>query len=285
MVLQRLHSLHTLQCYIDYIHYIHYNHSGSGLMKKNTDIVDDFVAPPCAGELRLLYQHPDFLLIEKPSGLLSLSGKNPLNWDSVHYRLLQGRVLAVAGKADIDTSPPAVFPSSVFPRIAFPTATLVHRLDFGTSGIMLVALNKQANSALAKQFQARTVDKRYIALLEGHLAQDQGTIELPIARDSPNFPRQKICFDTGKPARSDYQVIERFAPPQHCRVRFTPETGRSHQLRIHSLALGHPILGCDLYRSETSEQLAPRLMLHAEELHFDDPNSGERIEGKSCCPF
>jgi len=238
-------------------------------MKSNPEIVDNFVAPRCFGEIRLLYQDEDFLLIDKPSGLLSLSGKNALNWDSVHYRLLQGRVEGLYGGA----------------TGAFPEATLVHRLDLGTSGIMLVALNKAANAVLAKQFQQRTVDKTYVAMLEGQLTQDRGRIDLPIARDSPNFPRQKICFDSGKPARSDYQVVERLPQPPRCRVHFTPHTGRSHQLRIHSLALGHPILGCDLYHSETSEQLGQRLMLHAIELSFDHPRSGERIKGVSPCPF
>lgn len=226
-------------------------------MAPSSDIVDDFIAPPCADEIRVLYQDEHILLIDKPSGLLSLSGKNPQNWDSVHYRLCQ----------------------------SFPTATLLHRLDFGTSGIMLAALNKGVNGLLTKQFQARTVSKVYIAILEGQLSNDEGVIALPIARDRPNFPRQKICHDTGKPARSEYRVVERLQQPGRCRVRFSPQTGRSHQLRIHSLEIGHPILGCDLYKSEHSQQMADRLLLHASELHFDHPVSGERIRGHSPCPF
>ncbi len=227
-------------------------------------IIDDFIAPPCYDEIRILYQDEDILLIDKPSGLLSLSGKNPLNKDSVHYRLVQGR-LENSG--------------------AFPTATLVHRLDFGTSGIMVVALNKQVNGLLGKQFQDRTVNKSYIAILEGQLENDQGSIEFPIAKDKPNFPLQKICEDTGKAARSEYHVLERLQHPSRCRVRFNPETGRTHQLRIHSLKIGHPILGCDLYKNESSEQMAERLLLHASELQFDHPISGERILGYSPCPF
>jgi tRNA pseudouridine32 synthase / 23S rRNA pseudouridine746 synthase len=113
--------------------------------------------------------------------LLSLSGKHPLNKGSVHFRLVQD----------------------------FPTATMLHRLDFGTSGIMVVALNKQINAHITKQFQARSVDKSYTALLHGHLADDEGVIEFPIAKDKLNFPLQKICFETGKAALTNYQVVER----------------------------------------------------------------------------
>ena len=109
--------------------------------------------------------------------------------------------------------------------------------------------------------------------------------QIPIAKDKPNFPLQKICLDTGKPARSDYQVLERLQQPACCRVRFVPQTGRTHQLRIHSLEIGHPILGCDLYKNARSEKMAERLMLHASELQLDHPSSGERIYGHSPCPF
>jgi tRNA pseudouridine32 synthase/23S rRNA pseudouridine746 synthase len=233
-------------------------------------IVDDFIAPPCHGEIRILYQDAEILLIDKPSGLLSLSGKNPVNKDSVHYRLVQGLLKGPGAKQECQ---------------AFPSATLVHRLDFGTSGIMVAALNKRANSLLSQQFQARTVSKRYIAMLEGQLSEDQGLIEFPIAKDKPNFPLQKICLDTGKSARSEYQVLERLQQPSRCRVRFNPLTGRTHQLRIHSLEVGHPILGCDLYKNERSEQMAERLLLHASELQLDHPSSGQRIHGLSPCPF
>ena len=240
-------------------------------------ITDDFIAPPCDGEISILYQDEDILLIDKPSGLLSLSGKNPRNLDSVHYRLVQGLLKG---------------PVEPLERQAFPTATLVHRLDFGTSGIMLVALNKRVNGLLGKQFQARSVQKSYVAILDGHLREDQGLIEFPIAKDRPNFPLQKICLETGKPACSEYQVLERLQTPLHsggfqasCRVRFNPLTGRTHQLRIHSLKLGHPILGCDLYKNERSEKLAERLLLHATDLYFEHPGSGKRIHGQSPCPF
>ena len=196
-------------------------------------------------------------MINKPSALLSLSGKHPLNKDSVHWRLVQD----------------------------FPTATLAHRLDFGTSGLMIVALNKEVNGHLTRQFQQRSVAKRYMALLHGHLAEDSGEIDLPIAKNRDQFPLQKICYATGKPAQSHYQVLERLENPFATRVIFTPITGRTHQLRIHSGEICHGILGCDLYASDEAFSLAPRLMLHAERIEFEHPVSGENIKGFCPCPF
>lgn len=219
--------------------------------------IDTFIAPACSDDITILFQDEHLLLINKPSGLLSLSGKNPLNKDSVHFRLVQD----------------------------FPTATLVHRLDFGTSGIMIVALNKSVNAQIGKQFQAGTVTKTYTALLQGKVPKDSGTIELPIAKDPPNFPLQKICLETGKNALTHYSVIERIASPATTRVLFTPVSGRTHQLRIHSRELGHSILGCDLYASNEVFCMAPRLMLHATTIEFDHPITGARICGRSDCPF
>jgi len=218
---------------------------------------DPFIAPPCFDEINILYQDEHLLLIEKPSGLLSLSGKHPLNKDSVHFRLVQD----------------------------FPTATLVHRLDFGTSGIMVVALDKSINGHITKQFQSRTVNKTYTALLHGHLVSDQGCIDFPIAKDKPNFPLQKICYESGKPAQSNFQVIERLAQPFASRVIFTPSSGRTHQLRIHSQQIGHPILGCDLYAHDEAFGMAERLQLHATTLEFVHPVHQKKIEGSSICPF
>jgi tRNA pseudouridine32 synthase/23S rRNA pseudouridine746 synthase len=137
---------------------------------------DPFIVPVCYQDIEILSQDEDLLMINKPTGLLSLSGKHPLNKDSVHFRLVQD----------------------------FPTATLLHRLDFGTSGIMVVALNKPINAHITKQFQARNVTKQYTALLLGHLVDDEGVIEYPIAKDKPNFPLQKICLETGKVALTKY---------------------------------------------------------------------------------
>lgn len=229
-------------------------------------IIDTFIAPPCHDEIKILWQDDHLLLINKPSGLLSLSGKDPRNIDSVHYRL--GKI--------------------------YPGCTLVHRLDFGTSGLMVVARNKAINAALSQQFSQRNVKKVYCALLCGHLEADEGIIDAPIAKDPALFPRMTICAIHGKPARSRYRVVERFCREMEggsflplTRVELTPETGRTHQLRIHCQQLGYPILGCDLYGGRLLPGTAqtPRLMLHASELHIIHPVSGKPIAGRSDSPF
>lgn len=228
-------------------------------------IVDTFVAPPCDAAIEILFADEHLLLINKPSGLLSLSGKNPQNLDSVHHRLVQ----------------------------AYPGCTLVHRLDFGTSGIMVVARNKGINALLCHQFSQRTVSKAYEALLCGHLAADEGVIDAPIAKDPALFPLMSICAVHGKPARSRFQVLERLVRREAqgdiplTRVRLVPETGRTHQLRIHSQWLGHPILGCDLYGGllPSGTELTPRLMLHASALDLVHPVSGEPMRVRCDAPF
>ncbi|MCS2161734.1 RluA family pseudouridine synthase [Scandinavium sp. H11S7] len=231
-----------------------------------SSIIDTFIAPPCHDQIEILWQDAHLVLINKPTGLLSLSGKNPQNLDSVHHRLVQ----------------------------LFPGCTLVHRLDFGTSGLMVVARSKAINAALCHQFSQRTVTKVYSALLCGHLPDDEGVIDAAIAKDPALFPLMSICAITGKPARSRYHIIERFHYAQAdgtsvpvTRVQLTPETGRTHQLRIHSQLLGHPILGCDLYGGLLPPgcEQTPRLMLHASELHFVHPVSEEPIHAHNPSPF
>lgn len=227
-------------------------------------IVDDFVAPQCDGLVEILFADEDILLINKPSGLLSLSGKNPLNWDSVHYRLVNGQAGITA---------------------AYPEAKLPHRLDLGTSGIMVVGLNAAASKHLNKQFQARTIKKRYVAMLHGWLIDDEGQISASIAKDKLLFPRVKICEAIGKTAVSEYKVLQRLTQPQRTLVQFTPITGRTHQLRIHSQFIGHPILGCDLYNNAQSEHMAGRLQLHASDLYFQHPVSHEQIHMQCASTF
>ncbi|MRS90068.1 RluA family pseudouridine synthase [Enterobacteriaceae bacterium RIT714] len=229
-------------------------------------IIDTFIAPPCHDQIDILWQDEHLVLINKPAGLLSLSGKNPQNLDSVHHRLVR----------------------------QFPGCTLVHRLDFGTSGLMVIARNKAINAALCQQFSQRTVTKVYSALLCGHLEKDEGVIDAAIAKDPALFPLMSLCEIHGKPARSRYRVIERFYLEAEngtslplTRVQLTPETGRTHQLRIHCQRLGHPILGCDLYggRLLPGSEQTPRLMLHASELDFVHPISGKEINARHASPF
>ena len=229
-------------------------------------ILDTFIAPPCHDQIEILYEDAHLVLINKPTGLLSLSGKNPQNLDSVHHRLVQ----------------------------IFPGCTLVHRLDFGTSGLMVVARNKAINAALCQQFSQRMVTKVYSALLCGYLENDAGVIDAAIAKDPAQFPLMTICDVNGKPARSRYQVVERFLHRQQdgrllplTRVQLTPETGRTHQLRIHCQQLGHPILGCDLYggRLLPGTERTPRLMLHASALRFRHPVSEKWMNAENGSPF
>lgn len=226
----------------------------------------EFIAPHCSAELVILHRDEHVLILEKPSGLLSVPGQNPLNADSVLLRLKQ----------------------------SFPQARLVHRLDFGTSGLMIACLSDAAIAQLNRQFQLHQVAKQYTALLAGHLALEQGLIDLAIARD--DFPRQKICAQTGKQAQSAYRVMAREytrSGVAATRVEFKPQTGRTHQLRLHSQAIGYPIIGCDLYNAQLiidglsvdSQLLAERLLLHASALCFAHPASGEQLEFNSACPF
>ncbi|MDF1643360.1 MAG: pseudouridine synthase [Pseudomonadales bacterium] len=215
---------------------------------------DPFIVPVCEEQIEILYQDDSLLVINKPTKLLTLSGKHPLNKDSVHFRLVQ----------------------------RFPTATMVHRLDFGTSGILLVALNKEVNAQLGKQFQNRSVKKSYTALLAGQLCNDKGSINYRIAKDKPNFPLQKICSETGKSALTHYEVVERNQVLCSTRVIFSPVSGRTHQLRIHSQTIGHSILGCDLYATDEVFNMADRLMLHASSIEFEHPIKREIF--KQYCP-
>lgn len=217
--------------------------------------VDDLaVLPPCGDALTILHRDAAFLILDKPTRLLSVPGRHPLNRDSVIARL----------------------------ETEFPSAGIVHRLDFDTSGIMVIPLGKAALSHISKQFQARTVRKTYTAVVNGLLAQDEGVIDLPIAADMDNRPKYKICIETGKKSVTEFKVLERDQQANTTRVLLHPVTGRSHQLRLHLQAIGHPILGCEFYADEEALAKSPRLLLHATELEFDHPHTGARTQWN--CP-
>lgn len=216
-----------------------------------------YIVPVCEEQIEILYQDAHLLLIDKPCMLLSTPGKHPLNRDSVITRLRQ----------------------------QFPQAELAHRLDMDTSGIMIIPLHKQAHRHISMQFQNRQVDKTYTAILYGQLQSQSGEINLPMICDWERRPLQKICFTHGKPALTRYEVVERNTENNTSRVIYTPITGRSHQLRLHSQAIGHPILGCDMYAHDTAYAMAKRLLLHATWIRFTHPLSGKTIEGKSPVPF
>ena len=222
-----------------------------------TDQPAPFIVPRCEEAIDIIYRDDSLLLVNKPADLLSVPGKHPQNQDCVISRLQQD----------------------------FRTARIVHRLDMATSGIMVIALTSDSHRQLSRQFELRQTDKHYIAMVDGIVENDAGSIELPIITDWPNRPLQKVCFDTGKQAKTDYQVLARDIESQQTRVLLKPITGRSHQLRIHMAEIGHPILGCRFYGHDKAIAKSPRLLLHAEKLNFTHPDTGEAIAGLSPCPF
>jgi len=212
-----------------------------------------YLVPHSQEEIVILYEDADLLLVRKPDLLLSIPGRHPLNKDCLISRLRQ----------------------------RYPTASIVHRLDLDTSGIMVIPLNKPTHAHISRQFQQRKVQKSYHAVVYGVVEQDQGEVDLPIARDWANRPRQMICQERGKGALTRFEVLQR--EPDRTRLLLKPVTGRSHQLRIHMRELGHPILGCDMYAHETALGMADRLMLHATTLEFEHPVTGEWLQGE-CQP-
>jgi tRNA pseudouridine32 synthase/23S rRNA pseudouridine746 synthase len=214
---------------------------------------EPYLVPHSQEEIRILYEDAHLLLVRKPDLLLSIPGRHPQNKDSLITRL----------------------------QVAYPDARIVHRLDLDTSGIMVIPLDKPTHAHISRQFQQRRVAKTYHALVYGRVERDEGEIDLPIACDWNNRPRQKICYQQGKAALTRYRVSDRLG--DRTRLTLSPVTGRSHQLRIHLRELGHPILGCDLYAHEAALAMAPRLMLHATRLGFEHPATGEWLE-RECPP-
>lgn len=161
-------------------------------------------------------------------------------------------------------------------------ALLVHRLDRDTSGVMVFGMTPHAQRTLSAQFEARSTKKTYIARVLGEVTPRSGEVNLPLIVDWPNRPLQKVCHDTGKEAITDYKVVK--SGNGESRMRLTPKTGRSHQLRVHMLALGHPILGDPLYMPDLADQY-PRMMLHAEELRVNHPDTGKGLKFRAKAEF
>lgn len=206
---------------------------------------------------QILYNNNGLLVVCKPAGLLSQPGRRAEKWDSVITRL----------------------------KPQFPEAVVVHRLDEPTSGLMMLALGQKMSSGLSRAFRERLVHKRYEAIIDGIMSADQGSIDFPLIADWPNRPRQKIDFETGKPSLTHFQVMERNEQENWTRVDLEPFTGRSHQLRMHLMALGHPILGDPLYAHPEAFSRAPRMYLHARHLSFEHPLTGEPMVFDSPTPF
>ena len=208
------------------------------------------------GAISLIHVDRSLIVALKPVRLLSVPGRGPDKQDCLITRL----------------------------QVEFPDALIVHRLDFDTSGLLVLARGKKMQRALSLLFQERRVEKRYIAIVAGRPEKAQGTIDLPLLVDWPQRPLHKVDLIDGKPARTHYALIAHDAEQDTSRLALVPETGRTHQLRVHMRALGHPILGDPLYGGP-AEARAERLLLHAESLAFAHPVTGKTLQFVCAAPF
>ncbi len=195
-----------------------------------------------------VYIDAHLLVLDKPQGLLSVPGRTEPDCLSARAQAL------------------------------WPDALVVHRLDQATSGLFVMARGAQAQRRLGRAFETRRVHKTYLAVVEGSLADDAGEVTLPLAADWPNRPRQQVDALHGRPALTRWRVLRRRA--DRCLVELQPVTGRSHQLRVHLQAIGHPIVGDDLYGTA-----GPRLLLHATALALSHPEHGRPVHLHSPAPF
>jgi len=199
--------------------------------------------------LGIVHADAHCIVVDKPGGLLAVPGRGEAGRDCLSERV----------------------------RSEYADALIVHRLDMATSGLMLLARGADAQRTLSIAFARREVDKRYVAVVAGRLNSSEGEIDLPLAADWPNRPRQQVDAVRGKPSLTRYRVLDIDAARNTTRLELEPVTGRAHQLRVHLLAIGHPILGDALYGSAEVQAAAPRLLLHASSLRFAHPASGESM--------
>lgn len=209
----------------------------------------DFIVPYCSEAIRYLHCDEDLLIVSKPAGLLSVPGRHPDNKDCLISRINQD----------------------------YPGASIVHRLDMATSGLMIIARNADSHRALSRLFQDRKVYKEYQAVVFGEVISREGFIDLPLACDWPNRPRQELNFDYGKHAQTHFENCG-LSENGHSKLRLIPITGRSHQLRVHTASIGHPILGCEFYAHPKAKAAADRLLLHASRLRFTHPVSKNELD-------
>lgn len=212
-----------------------------------------FFEPACIHHV--LYADAELLVVEKPAGLLSVPGRGEDKQDCLIARL----------------------------QPDYPGARVVHRLDQDTSGLLVVARNADSHRELSRQFQDREVGKRYIALALGRLMESGGRITLPLRYDPPTKPRHVVDMENGQPSLTEWSLLEQHE--DYARVALIPHTGRSHQLRVHMQALGHPLLGDELYAPAAACAPGSRLCLHAETLEFTHPVSGARLCFTRPAPF
>lgn len=210
-----------------------------------------------SSQLTIHHQDAFLLAVEKPSGLLAVPGRGADKQDCLLSRVQREH----------------------------PSARVVHRLDMGTSGIMLFALDADTQRKLGFLFETRQIAKRYVACVRGVPEPAEGVIDLPLAADWPRRPRQRVDFTVGKAAHTRYRTIEIVDDGHFARVELIPTTGRSHQLRVHLVELGHPILGDTLYADENTQRMSTRLLLHAERLCFEHPHYAGTLNLESPVPF
>jgi len=203
----------------------------------------------------ILYADDDLIIVNKPHDLLSVPGKGPDKQDCLINRIIaQG----------------------------YPSAVIVHRLDYATSGVMVIALNKPSHKALSMLFQNRQVDKSYQAIVNGVMSHEQGIVNQPLRCDWDNRPLQIVDYEWGKKALTHWQTLKRLE--NSTRIMLYPQTGRSHQLRVHMQWINHAICG-DRFYANNDEALFPRLCLHAQFLSFIHPTTNERLSINTDCPF
>lgn len=203
----------------------------------------------------IIFSDDSLVIANKPADMLSVPGKGPEKQDCLWRRVQQ----------------------------QFPTARVVHRLDYATSGIMVLALTLESQRALSIAFQNRDTSKRYQAIVAGSIGESEGSVELPLRCDWENRPLQIVDFEQGKPALTHWRKVEETA--LGTRMELTPVTGRSHQLRVHMQSMGHPIIGDRFYATPDQIALSARLLLHAEYLGFPHPVTCEWVEFNAECPF
>jgi tRNA pseudouridine32 synthase / 23S rRNA pseudouridine746 synthase len=217
-----------------------------------------------AGEsLAVVHADASLLVVEKPAGVLSVPGRGADKQDCMSARVQR----------------------------LYPDALVVHRLDMATSGLLLLARGAAMQRDLSRAFAQREIGKRYVAVVAGRVEQPHGLpgtwglIDLPLAADWPNRPRRIVDHERGKPSQTRWRVLACDAIRNEARLELEPVTGRSHQLRVHLQALGHPILGDNFYAPPEVRSRSPRLLLHASELRLKHPASGDAVHWTSNAPF
>jgi tRNA pseudouridine32 synthase/23S rRNA pseudouridine746 synthase len=217
--------------------------------------MSEHIYTPPQSPLEIIYQDDDLLVLNKQSGLLTVPGRSEEKLDSLAYRAQQ----------------------------QFPTATSVHRLDMDTSGLVVMALNPETHRHISRQFEQRKVNKLYHAWVWGNVKQECGDIDLPLICDWPNRPRQMVDHNSGKKALTHWKKL--VSRDNQTLMELRPHTGRSHQLRVHMQAIGHPILADEFYAHPEAFAAAPQLQLHASFIEFEHPSNGSTVSFHAAAPF